>query len=444
LISRAVRNLGLTGGILFRVGLTVVIGALLGFFIGRPWTGAAAALAVVLAWQWHRRLQLLQWLMRNSSDGAPEWRGPWGELATAMLRQLKRKQFHKSQLLRVLRQLRQSTTALPDGVVLLSPKAEIQWFNDAAMRLLRLATSDQGLRIDNLVRYPEFVSYLRDGHFESPILIRSIGPVEGWLSLQLVPFGEGQLLLMVRDVTSQARLDAMRKDFIANASHELRSPLTVISGYLETLTSDDTLDPSLSGPLGEMRRQAQRMNGIVEDLLSLSRLEAADREAPREEVDVAGIIGQLKKDVLARAVHPQEVMLVAESQAKLLGDTLQIHSAFHNLVDNAAKYTPASGSLHARWWVDADGAHFAVRDTGIGIPAEHIPRLTERFYRVDAGRSRATGGSGLGLAIVKHVLQRHGATLEIRSSEGKGSEFICHFPPDRVQQVTLQPGANAL
>ena len=165
MISRAVRNLGLTGGILFRVGLTVLVGALLGFFIGRPWTGAAAALAVVLAWQWRRRLQLLQWLMRNSSDSAPEWRGQWGELATAMLRQLKRKQFHKSQLLRVLRQLRQSTTALPDGVVLLSPKAEIQWFNDAAMRLLRLATSDQGLRIDNLVRYPEFVSYLRDGHF---------------------------------------------------------------------------------------------------------------------------------------------------------------------------------------------------------------------------------------------------------------------------------------
>lgn len=444
MISRAVRNLGWTGGILLRVGLTIALGALLGLLVRRPLAGAAVALAVALAWQWRRRLQLLRWLMRNSSEGAPEWRGQWGELATAMLRQLKRKQFHKSQLLRVLRQLRQSTAALPDGVVLLSPKAEIQWFNDAAARLLRLASSDQGLRIDNLVRYPEFVNYLRDGHFDSPILVRSMGPGEGWLSLQLVPFGAGQLLLMARDVTSQARLDAMRKDFIANASHELRSPLTVISGYLETLTADDALDPALAGPLAEMRRQAQRMNGIVEDLLSLSRLEAADREAPRDEVDVTGILGQLKKDVLARVVHPQEVEVIADSPAKLLGDAMQIHSAFHNLVDNAAKYTPASGSLQARWWVDAEGAHFAVRDTGIGIPAEHIPRLTERFYRVDAGRSRATGGSGLGLAIVKHVLQRHGATLEIRSNEGKGSEFICHFPSERVQHVTLQPGSNAL
>jgi two-component system phosphate regulon sensor histidine kinase PhoR len=427
-----------------RVALAAAVGALLGALVQRPRAGAAAMLAAVLAWQWWRRAQLLRWVRRNSTEGAPEWRGQWGELATLMLRQLKRKQFHKSQLLRVLRQLRQSTAALPDGVVLLNPKTEILWFNLAATRLLRLTPSDQGLRIDNLVRYPEFIAYLREGRFDGPVLVRSLGSVESWLSLQLVPFGAGQLLLMARDVTSEARLDAMRKDFIANASHELRSPLTVISGYLETLAGDDGLDPAIAAPLAEMRRQAQRMNGIVDDLLSLSRLEAADREAAREEVDVVAILGQLKKDVLARAVHPQDVKVSAESSARLLGDTLQIHSAFHNLMDNAAKYTPASGSVQARWWTDEAGGHFAVRDTGIGIPAEHIPRLTERFYRVDAGRSRATGGSGLGLAIVKHVLQRHGATLEIRSDAGSGSEFICHFPRERVKEVTLQPEANAL
>ena len=440
----AVRSLLWAAGVLMRVALAAALGALLGSLVQRPRAGAALMLAGVLAWQWWRRAQLLWWLRRNAVDGAPEWPGPWGELATLMLRQLKRKQFHKSQLLRLLRQLRQSTAALPDGVVLLNPKIEIQWFNLAAVRLLRLTPGDQGLRIDNLVRYPEFVTYLRNGHFEMPVLVRSLGAAESWLSLQLVPFGAGQLLLLARDVTSQARLDAMRKDFIANASHELRSPLTVISGYLETLAGDETLDSDIAAPLAEMRRQAQRMNGIVEDLLSLSRLEAADREALREEVDVAAILGQLKKDVLARPSRPQEVQVSAESPARLLGDTMQIHSAFHNLMDNAAKYTPTSGSVHARWWVDAQGGHFSVRDTGIGIPAEHIPRLTERFYRVDAGRSRATGGSGLGLAIVKHVLQRHGATLEIRSDEGAGSEFICHFPPDRVKAVALPAETNAL
>jgi len=362
-----------------------------------------------------------------------------------MLRQLRRKQFHKSRLLQLLRQLRQSTAALPDGVVLLDPGAEIVWFNRTAARLLGLnGATDHGLRIDNLVRYPEFGAYLRSGHFETPLLLRSLGPVEMWLSLQLVPFGEGQLLLMARDVTSQARMESMRREFVANASHELRSPLTVISGYLETLSGDDTLDPSLLIPLVEMRRQAQRMNAIVEDLLSLSRLEAADREAIREPIDVEAILAQSKKDVLARQVHPQEVRVLAESTAQLLGDPMQIHSAFHNLVDNAAKYTPPEGSIHVRWWVDADGGHFSVRDTGIGIPAEHIPRLTERFYRVDAGRSRATGGSGLGLAIVKHVLQRHGASLEIRSTEGAGSEFLCHFPVSRVTQDVNNPDGDAV
>lgn len=439
-LRRATRLFVHAGSVLLRVLLTAAAGALLGLLLGQVWLGIALALGATLAFQWWRLAALVRWLRRNAADGAPEWPGAWGEAATLMLRQLQRKQFHKSRLLQVLRQLRQSTAALPDGVVLLDPRAQIVWLNRAAARLLNLNPStDQGLRVDNLVRYPEFIAYLRGGRFETPVQVRSHGAVESWLSLQLVPFGEGQLLLMARDVTGAARLEAMRKDFVANASHELRSPLTVISGYLETLAGDDTPDAGLSGPLQEMRRQAQRMNGIVEDLLSLSRLEAADREAIREAIDVEAILAQLKKDVLARGVRPQEIRFSCESSARLLGDPLQIHSAFHNLVDNAAKYTPASGSILVRWWVDADGGHFSVRDTGIGIPAEHIPRLTERFYRVDAGRSRATGGSGLGLAIVKHVLQRHGAILEIRSTAGAGSEFTCHFPSERLVKVVQPP-----
>jgi two-component system phosphate regulon sensor histidine kinase PhoR len=236
----------------------------------------------------------------------------------------------------------------------------------------------------------------------------------------------------VTDVSRQMRLEAVRRDFVANASHELRSPLTVISGYLETLGQDPGLDPDLLGPIAEMRRQAERMTQIIRDLLELSRLEETDEVVGGRPVDVAALLSLLRKDVLARPVHPREVRVRIESAAQLIGDEPEIHSAFSNLVDNAAKYTPPEGSIDMRWWTDEEGGHFAVSDTGFGIPSEHIPRLTERFYRVDAGRSRATGGSGLGLAIVKHVLQRHGARLEVQSTLGEGSSFTCHFPPERL------------
>jgi two-component system phosphate regulon sensor histidine kinase PhoR len=237
------------------------------------------------------------------------------------------------------------------------------------------------------------------------------------------------------------RLEAVRRDFVANASHELRSPLTVISGYLETLSQDPALDRDLQGPVAEMRRQAERMTAIIRDLLELSRLEETDEVVGGESLDVAALISMLRKDVMARASHPKDVRARIDSDAHLIGDEPEIHSAFSNLVDNAAKYTPPEGSIEMRWWVDDEGAHFSVTDTGMGIPAEHMPRLTERFYRVDAGRSRSTGGSGLGLAIVKHVLQRHAAELEVQSVLGSGSTFTCHFPLQRVQQQNRIPAA---
>jgi len=259
--------------------------------------------------------------------------------------------------------------------------------------------------------------------------------------MQVAPYGDGQLLLLVSDVSRQMRLEAVRRDFVANASHELRSPLTVISGYLETLGQDPALDPDLQGPVAEMRRQAERMTVIIRDLLELSRLEESDEVVGGEPIDIAALLAMLRKDVLARPAHPHDVRVRIDSFAQLSGDEPEIHSAFSNLVDNAAKYTPEEGSLEMRWWVDEDGGHFAVSDTGMGIPPEHIPRLTERFYRVDAGRARSTGGSGLGLAIVKHVLQRHGGTLEVQSTLGAGSTFTCHFPPERVVPVSQATGA---
>jgi two-component system phosphate regulon sensor histidine kinase PhoR len=288
------------------------------------------------------------------------------------------------------------------------------------------------MRIENLVRHPDFARYLESGPQAAPVVIRTAqGSEERVFAFQLIPAAEQQLLL-VRDVTRESRLEAMRKDFVANASHELRSPLTVVAGYLDQLADDPGLDPVWQGPIEEMRRQAERMRLIVEDLLELSRLEASGGEAPLEPVDVAGMLSLLRKEALARQVRPKDIQLRLDSGRRLLGSETELHSVASNLVSNACKFTPADGSIEIRWWVDADGGHLSVRDTGIGIPPEHIPRLTERFYRVDKGRSRKSGGSGLGLAIVKHALQRHGGRLAIDSVEGRGSTFTCHFPAKRV------------
>jgi len=344
----------------------------------------------------------------------------------------------------LMRQLQRSTAALPNGVVILNAQREIVWFNRMAARLLNLRrTADLGLRIEHLMREPEFIRYLGGGDYTNPVVIRTTTGEECYLSMQVAPYGDGQLLLLVSDVSRQMRLEAVRRDFVANASHELRSPLTVISGYLETLAQDSALDADLQGPIAEMRRQAERMTAIIRDLLELSRLEETGEIVGGEPIDIAALTALLRKDVLARVPHPRDVRVRIDSAAQLSGDEPEIHSAFSNLVDNAAKYTPAEGSLEMRWWVDEDGGHFSVSDTGMGIPPEHIPRLTERFYRVDPGRSRSTGGSGLGLAIVKHVLQRHGATLEVQSTLGAGSTFTCHFPAERVLMVRAPDAATA-
>lgn len=418
-----------------RLALAIGVGVVVGWMLDAVWVGVAASLSTFLGWQFVSVFRLDWWLRRRATEDPPDIGGVWGDVISQVVRLHRRKRFHKARFVQLYRQIQRSTAALPDGVVILNEQREIAWFNRMAAQLLELRRpADLGLRIDNLVRQPQFVRYLSSGQFSNPVIIRATGAVERFLSLQIVPYGEGQQLLLVRDVSRQMRLEAMRKDFVANASHELRSPLTVISGYLETLSQDPILDPEILAPIAEMRRQAERMTTIVEDLLELSRLEAADGEVAGTPVDVAALMSILRKDVLARPKHPKEVRVRFESNTPLLGQESEIHSAFSNLVDNAAKYTLPDGWIEMHWWVDDEGGHFSVSDSGIGIPAEHIPRLTERFYRVDVGRARATGGSGLGLAIVKHVLQRHGGTLEIQSALGQGSTFTCHFPRYRIQQ----------
>ncbi|MGE0436367.1 MAG: phosphate regulon sensor histidine kinase PhoR [Steroidobacteraceae bacterium] len=421
------------GFAMVRLAIVLGTGLVVGLVVGRPWAALFAALILYALWQLANLLRLDHWLRHRSLLDPPLLGGVWDDVVTQVVRIYRRKRYHKQRLVTVLRELRDSTAALPDGVVALNAQGEIVWFNRMAQQFLGLrGRGDLGIRIDNLLRQPEFVRYLAGGDFSQALALKTSAVPETWLSLHVLPYGEGQRMLLVRDVTQSTRIETMRKDFVANASHELRSPLTVIAGYLESLAGDPALDPVLAPPVAEMRRQAERMATIIGDLLVLSRLEAKEGEVEGEPVDVAAMLALLRKDVLARPQHPAQVTLSIDTGDRLRGDEVEVHSAFANLVDNAAKYTPADGRVELRWWADAQGAHFSVTDTGPGIPADAIPRLTERFYRVDAGRSRATGGSGLGLAIVKHVLQRHGATLEITSTEGRGSTFACHFPPRRV------------
>jgi two-component system, OmpR family, phosphate regulon sensor histidine kinase PhoR len=429
---------------LARLAGILVLGLSLGLLIGPIWLWILAAACLYLGWQLLNLYRLDRWLRLRSQLDPPDLGGIWGDIVAQVVRLHRRKQFHKQRLVQLFRELRRSTAALPDGVIILSTQREIVWFNRQAARLLGLRRPiDLGLRIDNLIRSPEFVLYLHGDDFAMPLVIRPPVHADLYLALQVVPYGGGQSLLLVRDVTRQMRLEAMRKDFVANASHELRTPLTVISGYLDTLADDLAVDPAWAGPIRDMRAQAQRMNAIIADLLVLSRLESTDGEAPRDAIDVPGMLERLHRDALANADRPRHVVLELESTEGLYGSAHEIESAFTNLLVNGMKYTLAEGTVRMRWWVDAEGAYFSVVDSGIGIPAEHIPRLTERFYRVDAGRSRGQGGSGLGLAIVKHALQRHGGWLDVQSTEGKGSTFTCHFPTERIWQQTVPAAASA-
>lgn len=418
-----------------RLVVAVAVGAGLGWLAGSVWAGISAVLAVYLAWNLFQLRGLAFWLQHRSEVDPPHTSGLWGEVVAQVVRLHRRKRFHKERLTRLFRELRRSTAAMPDGVVMLDPQGEIVWFNRRAGELLDLSRrADLGLRIDNLVRHPDFLRYLHGGQYARPVIVHLEVLTERHVAFQLISYGEGQRLLMLRDVTREVRIEQMRKDFIANASHELRSPLTVVAGYLETFGNEPDLG-ELAGPVAEMRRQTDRMTRIIEDLLELSRLEASDKPVKGLPIDVDAMVSLLRKDVLARTVHPRQVEVSVESGAKLIGDEAMVQSAFSNLVDNAAKYTPPEGGMFVRWWTDAEGAHFSVRDTGPGIPAEHLPRLSERFYRVDPARSRETGGSGLGLAIVKHAMMRHGGRLQIESIEGRGSTFTCHFPPERVLET---------
>lgn len=411
---------------------------------GHPVLGLFVATAIYLLWHLINLYRLEQWLRKGRQFNTPESLGVWGEIFQHFYRLRRRDRERKRRMARLLREFRDSTGAMPDGVVVLNRLGEIRWFNRSAARLLDLhVPQDIGQRIANLIRHPDFIRYIKLGNYEEAVEVPSENGGASYLTLQIVPYAQSQQLLLVRDVTRLHRLEQMRREFVANASHELRTPLTVIAGYLDALNSAKDIPEDWRAPVREMQQQSRRMNAIVNDLLELLRLETEPGDAPYQRVDVAGMLSRIRAEVRALGQGPGDVILDITSDLQLLGAERELYSAFANLVFNAMKYTPSNGRVTVAWKPEGEGACFTVSDTGIGIPAEHIPRLTERFYRVDPSRQRDSGGTGLGLAIVKHVLQHHAARLEVVSQPGKGSTFSCHFPAQRTYRPETASFARA-
>ncbi|SIO05707.1 two-component system, OmpR family, phosphate regulon sensor histidine kinase PhoR [Sulfurivirga caldicuralii] len=361
-----------------------------------------------------------------------EFFGLWGEFERALWRRLKRLQANLRRLRTARDHARARLEHLPMALVELDEGFRLVWRNPAAKKLLGLQRSDAGRHIRQFLRAPEFVQWLERGAFERPLKLSLPGQTLQVVQVQLIPF-EGGWLMLLEDITQAYDLMQMRRDFVANASHELRTPLTVFTGYLETLL--DMLPPdleSLRPALEQMEQQAVRMRRIIEDLLTLSAVERQSRLENEHWIDMCAQLDTLRDEADLLSAGRHEITFSCEEKGRLYGDPNLLRSVFTNLLSNAVRYTPEGGRIAVRWYVSEKGGFFEVEDTGIGIPREHIPRLTERFYRVDTARSRETGGTGLGLAIVKHVLELHGGHLEVESLPYVGSTFRAVFPINRV------------
>jgi two-component system phosphate regulon sensor histidine kinase PhoR len=421
-----------------RLVAVMAISLLVGILTSQVMLCLVAGLLLFIWWQYRHMNQLLQWLRRKNSVEPPDNPGVIDEIAREFIFLRQHNKQRKKKLSRFLKSFRSSTTALPDAIVLLGKQGEIEWANEQAKSYLGIRwPQDAGQRVVNLVRHPDLIRFLSDMK-ESPEgkgrQFAAPGNAALILELKITPYGKSKHLLVARDVTQVQQDNRMRRDFIANASHELRTPLTVISGYLESLDREPEPDPvMLQKQISQMRSQADRMNRLVEDLLQLSLLETSDKAASVKPVPVPDVLDGLYREAQTLSGSMQHrFSLEIDQTLWLLGNQKELYSAFSNIVLNALHYTPDQGEIRIRWYADHWGAHFEVSDSGSGIAAQHIPRLTERFYRVDQGRSRAKGGTGLGLAIVKHVLERHDANLGIRSEPGKGSTFCCNFPVERI------------
>jgi two-component system phosphate regulon sensor histidine kinase PhoR len=424
-----------------RIAGLVLSGLVLGALFDDLTLGLLLVLLAYLAWHLYNMFRLMRWLRESKKFQPPEASGIWDHAFEQIFRLQQRNRKRKQSLRRMLKRFHKISLALPDATVELRPGSdEIEWWNGAASRYLGFQyPRDSGQRISNLIRYPLFVAYLHSGDPQREIEMPSPVNEDITLRVHIIPYSKNRRLVVARDVTRVLRLERTRQDFVANVSHELRSPLTVVSGYLETLLDSGDISGELTAPLSSMRSQTERMNRIVNDLMLLSRLESEEPQVNRNTVVIGPLIHNIAahgRELSGESGH--EILLDVDASLCIEGHESELDSAFSNLVFNAIRYTPAGGQIRISWREVNDELVFAVKDTGVGIAAHHIPRLTERFYRVDTGRSRATGGTGLGLAIVKHVLLRHEGRLEIDSEPGKGSTFACHFP---VQHKVICPGS---
>ncbi len=391
-----------------------------------------------LGWYFYNLVRLERWLELGKKYSPPTSRGLWGHIFTGIYHLQQRKRRRNKKLVKLLGRFRESTAALPEGVIVLREQGDIEWWNDKAGELLGLKyPQDVDRRLTNLLRNPVVMDYFRQGEREKPVHFPSPVDEKKILSLKIVPYGNRQQLVVVRDVTLNKRVEEMQRDFVANISHELRTPLTVINGYLENLLDDEgQMDAEYrQHAFRVMQQQAVRMRQLTDDLTTLSNVDN-EKIGPRNDVvNVPQMLGSLREEAqILSGDNNHTLVFEVDENLFLRGDQRELDSVFTNLVVNAINYTPAGGAIRIRWYQDDNGAHFEVNDTGIGIAPYHVDRLTERFYRVDVARSRHTGGSGLGLAIVQRALQRHQAGLRIDSEVGRGSAFICDFPADIVVQ----------
>lgn len=412
------------------------LAASIGVATGHVSLALLIALALYTAGHLYFAYQLHRWLAQPRVEPG-EGRGVWQDIYTELYGLKRRNRRRKKRLKSIVAEFQASTAALPDGAVVIDRQGRIMWFNTAAAALLALrAGQDNGQRIVNLVRHPDFAAFLADADGDrAPLEVPSPVNDEDTLALRIVPYGNEQRLLIARDISEQKRLEAMRRDFVANASHELRTPLTVLRGYLEMMQEETADHGELAAwrqPIREMGAQSARMGRIIDSLLRLARLEGESVAQAQETLDMNALIERLVDGFRQADGGAHEIEVHSEPGLSLFGRCSEIESVVSNLVANALRYAPPETRVDVRWQTEKGAAQLVVSDQGPGIASEHLPRLTERFYRVDAGRSAAAGGTGLGLAIVKHALEHHEAELRIESRPGHGATFRCVFPQQRL------------
>ena len=438
MVARLTTRLSILVPALLRVGVLALAAAIIGFFAGQTaglWV-AVVGLGLLLALHMSYATRLAAWLEQPRLDDIPNGWGLWRNVFTRLYRQRRATEINERRLLENEERFRRTISALPEGIVLIDTSLQIDWCNPVAEQHLgiRLA-ADHGLRLTNLVRDPAFVNYMTSGDFDAPLTLRPLAQHGLALEIRVIDFEPARSILISRDITQRERVDAVRRDFIANVSHELRTPLTVVSGFLETLLDQRPGDEATRRRhLELMHDQAQRMSRLVEDLLTLSRLESRENPLQEEVVDIRQLVSEVGDEARALSNGRHHIDIDAPP-AFARGSRDELRSAFGNLVSNAIRYTPDGGQISLRWHEVGREGRFEVTDTGIGIAAEHLARLSERFYRVDKSRSRETGGTGLGLAIVKHILLRHEGRLEISSEVGRGSTFAAVLPAHRLIAV---------